>query len=269
MKEAIMDDILYTAKRNPNLPWGYWLVASEDGEALYDEDGNAWDSVRDYLWTHRLRMGRHPANAVEAQLEFLLAILVAIDRRVVKTEESVRDIFHGHWHLQAFYAHWLEGVGLASNNRVESLTQEGRAVLVMLASTRSAGSAPLPIGLPALTPRMGLDRGETRDERERVLASQEAFARDLPYRFVREAIADRPGIKLMGVQIGSNIPLTRILWSMSFPDDHARDRMFAWLAHRIDRWEEWGELSARKGARVLSELLLELAFADRPALTDP
>lgn len=142
-------------------------------------------------------------------------------------------------------------------------------MLVMLASTRSAGSAPLPIGLPALTPRMGLDRGETRDERERVLASQEAFARDLPYRFVREAIADRPGIKLMGVQIGSNIPLTRILWSMSFPDDHARDRMFAWLAHRIDRWEEWGELSARKGARVLSELLLELAFADRPALTDP
>ena len=264
-----MDDIPYAALRNPNLPWGYWLVASEDGEWLYDEDGNAWDSVRDYLWTHRLRMGHHPANAVEDQLEFLLAVLVAIDRRVVKTEERVRDLFDGLWHLQAFYAHWLEGVGLTSNNRVEDLTQEGRAVLVMLASTRSAGSAPLPIGLPTLTPRMGLDRGETRDERERVLASQEAFARHLPYRFVRETIADRPGIKFMGIQIGSNVPLTRVLWSMSFLDEHARDRMFAWLAHRLDRWEEWGELAARKGARELSELLLQLAFADRPALTDP
>jgi len=264
-----MDDIPYTTKRNPNLPWGYWLVAGEDGEALYDENGNAWDSVRDYLWTHRLRMGPHPANAVDAQLEFLLAVLVAIDRRVVKTEERVRDLFDGLWHLQAFYAHWLEGIGLTSTNRVEDLTPEGRAVLVMLASTRSAGSAPLPIGLPTLTPWMGLDQGETKAKRERVLASLEAFARDLPYRFVRETIADRAGIKLMGVQIGSNVPLTRVLWSMSFPDDHARDRLFAWLARRLDRWQEWGDLAARKGARELSELLLELAFADRPAFTDP
>ena len=264
----MMDDIPYAAKRNPNLPWGHWLVASEDGERLYDEHGNAWDSVRDYLWTDRLRMEPHPANAIEAQLEFLLAVLVAIDRRVVKTEEKVRDIFGGLWHLQAFYAYWLEGIGLTSNNRVEDLTHEGRAVLVMLASTRSAGSAPLPIGLPTLTPRLGLDHGETRAERERVLAVQEAFARELPYRFVREAIADRPGIKLMGVQLGNNIPLTRVLWSMSFPDDHARDRMFAWLAHRLDRWAEWGELAARKNAQALSDHLLQLAFADRPALAE-
>lgn len=264
-----MDDIPYAAKRNPNLPWGYWLVASEDGERLYDEEGNAWDGVRDYLWTCRLRMGPRSAKAVEAQLEFLLAVLVAIDRRVVKTEERVRDLFEGLWHLQEFYGHWLAGVGLISNNRVEELTHEGRAVLVMLASTRSATSAPLPIGLPTLTRRIGLDQGETKQERERVLAVQEAFARDLPYRFMRDTIGEHPGIKLMGVQIGSNIPLSRVLWSMSFPDDHARDRLFAWLAHRIDRWEEWGELAAHKSARELSELLLELAFADRPAGLDP
>lgn len=264
-----MEDFPYAAKRNPNLPWGYWLIASEDGERLYDEDGKAWDSVRDYLWTGRLRMGPRSAKSVEAQLEFLLAVLVAIDRRVVKTEERVRDLFDGLWHLQEFYGHWLASVGLTCNGRIEELTHEGRAVLVMLASTRSAASAPLPIGLPTLTPRIGLEQGETRQERERVLAAQEAFARDLPFRFVREAIAGRPGIKLMGVQIGSNIPLTRVLWSMTFPDDHARDRLFVWLAHRIDRWEEWGELAAGKGPRELNDLLLELAFADRPALLDP
>lgn len=264
-----MDDIPYPAKRNPNLPWGYWLVASEDGERLYDEDGKGWDSVRDYLWTCRLRMGPRSAKAVEAQLEFLLSVLVAIDRRVVKTEERVKDLFDGLWHLQDFYGYWLEGVGLTCDSRIEELTHEGRAVLVMLASTRSGMSAPLPIGLPTLTPHIGFDRGETRQERERVLAVQEAFARNLPYRFTRETIGQHPGIKLMGVQIGSNIPLTRVLWSMTFPDYHARDRLFAWLAHRLDRWEQWGELAVHKGARELSDHLLELAFADRPSALDP
>lgn len=258
-----MENIPYAAKRNPNLPWGYWLVADQNGERLYDEHGNAWDSVRDYLWTHRLGMGPHPANAVEDQLEFLLAVLVALDRRIVKTEEAARDLFDGLWHHQRFYSHWLEGVGLTSSNRLEDLTYEGRAVLVMLASTRTARSAPLPIGLPTLTPRMGLDRGETKQERERVLAVQEAFARDLPYRFVREPVADKPGVKLMGAQLGSNVPLTRVLWSMTFADDHARDRLFAWLARRLERWEEWGELAARKNARSFSDHLLQLAFADR------
>lgn len=98
---------------------------------------------------------------------------------------------------------------------------------------------------------------------------RERFRAICLYRVVREPTADRPGVKLMDVQIGSNVPLTRVLWSMSFPDDHARDRLFAWLAHRVDRWEEWGELAARKGARELSELLLELAFDDRPAAMDP
>jgi hypothetical protein len=69
-------------------------------------------------------------------------------------------------------------------------------------------------------------------------------------------------IKLLGHGLGGHIPLTRVLWSMTFPDDYARDRMFCWLAHRLDRWQAWGEMAAEQGAQALSEHLLQLRFAD-------
>lgn len=168
-------------------------------------------------------------------------------------------------HLHGHYLLWLQSVGLTTRPLGDALTDEGRAVLVMLASTRSATSAPLPIGLATLDPRMGLDHGATREERERVLAAHEAFAQDLPARFVRAAIAGQPGITLVAEQRGRNIPLTRVLWSQVFPDDHARDRLYAWLAGRIDRWEVWADLAEHKGSQALSDRLLLLAFADRPA----
>ena len=262
-----MENIPYEAIRNPNLPWGYWLQADENGyPPLRDEHGNPWDSVRDCLWRGRLRMADSSRWDVEDQLEFLLALLAAIDRRVVHIEEKTIDLFQGAWALHTHYSLWLDGAGLTDGGLTGSLTLEGRAILVMLASTRSVESAPVPIGLPVLAPRVGLDRGETREERERVLASQEAFACDLPFRFVRASIMRKPGIKLTGIEIGDNIPLTRVLWSMCFPDDHARDRLFAWLSHRLDRWQEWGALVGREGAQALSDHLLQLAFADLPAL---
>lgn len=264
-----MEDIPYEALRNAALPWGYWLQADEDGyPPLRDEQGNPWNSVRDCLWRGRLRMADGSRWEVENQLEFLLALLAAIDRRIVHVEEKVVDLFQGAWNLHAHYSLWLDGAGLTTGGLTGSLTAEGRAILVMLASTRSAQSAPVPIGLPVLTPGRGLDRGETREERGRVLASQEAFARDLPFRFVRASISRQPAIKLTGIEIGENIPLTRVLWSMRFPDDHARDRLFAWLSHRLDRWQEWGALAERHGAQALSDHLLQLAFCDLPALAD-
>lgn len=262
-----MKDIPYEAIRNPNLPWGYWLQADENGyPPLRDEQGNPWNSVRDCLWRGRLGMADSSRWEVENQLEFLLALLAAIDRRIVHVEEKVIDLFRGAWELHAHYSLWLNGAGLTTGGLTGWLTVEGRAILVMLTSTRSAKSAPVPIGLPVLAPRLGLDRGETREERERVLASQEAFARDLPFRFVRTSISRQPAIKLTGVEIGENVPLTRVLWSMSFADDHARDRLFAWLSHRLDRWQEWGALAGRQGAQALSDHLLQLAFCDLPAL---
>lgn len=68
--------------------------------------------------------------------------------------------------------------------------------------------------------------------------------------------------KLIGPPEGANIPLGRVLWSMNFGDDFARDRLFAWLIHRLDRWEAWTELASLKGAQALSEHFLQLRFAD-------
>ena len=51
---------------------------------------------------------------------------------------------------------------------------------------------------------------------------------------------------LAGVGLGPNIPLTLVLWSITFADDYARDRMLFWLHERIDRWPGWGELPTGK-----------------------
>jgi hypothetical protein len=56
--------------------------------------------------------------------------------------------------------------------------------------------------------------------------------------------------------------LTRVLWALAFPDDYARDRMYAWIAHHLDRWQAWGKMAADDGSRALSEHLLQLKFAN-------
>ena len=66
----------------------------------------------------------------------------------------------------------------------------------------------------------------------------------------------------MGDDLGPNVPLRRKLWSISYPDVYARDRMYLWLHDRIDWWDGYGELAFRNGARALSEHLLQLRFAD-------
>lgn len=254
--------IPYEQRRNPNLPFGYWCTVDPDHEPhLIDDTGKRWDSLRDYIWCGRLGMARGSAFDFENQTEFLLAVLAAIDRRTCYIEEQVRDLFKGSWELARHYGSWLKGHGLAAGLNGE-ITHEGHAILVTLASTRSAGAAPIPIGLPTIDPARGFDDGTTRAERERIFKTNETFALDLPGRFVREEIAERPGIKLLGVPEGANVPLGRVLWSMTFGDDFARDRMFAWLIHRLDRWPAWTDRARSEGAQALSEHFLQLRFAD-------
>lgn len=263
-----MDDtrIPYEQLRNPQLPWGYWLVAMPGQHGLVDEDGRSWNSVREYLWVWRLGMPRDPAHPTVNQGEFLLAVLAAISRRIIPTEERVLDLFSGVWELCSHYEGWLASHGLLDRRPPERLTSEGEAILIMLASTRSAEAAPVPIGLPTLARGRGLDGGKSRVERERVLAATEAFAATLPDRFTREDIGGKPAIKLVGAPEGYNVPLARVLWSMTFADHHARDRFFVWILDRIDRWEHWAGIARRHQAQGLTEHFLALAHADRPAL---
>jgi hypothetical protein len=57
---------------------------------------------------------------------------------------------------------------------------------------------------------------------------------------------------------------SRKRWTMEFADDHARDRLFFWLIHRLDRWEAWTVIARRDGAQTLTEHFLHLRLADEP-----
>jgi hypothetical protein len=263
-------EIPYTDRFNPNLPWGYWLVAQGELDGLpplIDPLGQRWRSVREYFWAERLGMAPIQRDDVRnKELEFMLATLVSLDRRVIYTEERAVDLF-GSWDRSRHYMSWLAGQKLLMPQPEASLdadlSPEGRAVLVMLASTRSPDAAPRAIGLPTLKSFHGLAGKPDQAERDRLIAEQERATLQLQYRFGSKDIAEQPAIVLAGVGLGPNIPLTRVLWSITFADDYARDRMLFWLHERIDRWPDWGELAYRQGARALSERLMQFAFADR------
>ena len=263
-------EIPYTDRFNPNLPWGYWLVAQGELDGLpplIDPLGQRWRSVREYFWAERLGMAPIQRDDVRnKELEFMLATLVSLDRRVIYTEERAVDLF-GSWDRSRHYMSWLAGQKLLMPQPEASLdadlSPEGRAVLVMLASTRSPDAAPRAIGLPTLKSFHGLAGKPDQAERDRLIAEHERATLQLQYRFESKDIAAQPAIVLAGVGLGPNIPLTRVLWSITFADDYARDRMLFWLHERIDRWPDWGELAYRQGARALSERLMQFAFADR------
>lgn len=263
-------DIPYHERRNANLPWGYWLLAVGDASSppLIDDMGRPWRSVREAFWVSRLSMAPLMQTAVmHNELEFLLAVMVAIDRRIIPTEEAALDLLGG-WDRSRFYTAWLHGQRLVTpcpgHDTHTELSPEGRAVVLMLASTRSPKDAPMAIGLPTLRPYHGLGQGMNADAREAILSAQERAAALLQYRFQRETIGSLHAIVLVGSGLGPNIPLQRRLWSMTFPDLYARDRFYLWLHDRLDRWQAWGERAYERGARSLSEHLLQVRFCDEP-----
>ena len=265
------DKIPYGERRNPHLPWGYWLETTEEayrGHALRDENGNYWSSVRQYFWEDRL--GMPPCKnekEMHEQLEFLLAVLVTFDRRIVLIEEQVEDLFFS-WEHRRFYRAWLRKLDVyAAGEPVfydSFVPNEGNAIIVMLASSRPKGLVPLAVGLPTLKAHRGLHPESNTPEREKIIAKLEAFASRLDFRFERTVIGKQDAIKMVGEALGPHMPLRRTLWTMTFRDLYARDRFYLWLQHRVDRWNDWGELAHHKGGRALSEHLLHLKFADEP-----
>lgn len=264
-------DISYSDRRNPNLPWGYWLVADETEAgvtSLTDEDGRHWSSVREAFWTGRLNMLPLRTEVRDESLEMLGSFLAVLDRRIIGIEEQVNDLCHSNWWMTIILMTWLQSMGLieaeglgAYSSR-DPLTPEGKAVLIMLASTRPAAHTPYPLGMSWITARQGLDRGYDREVVSELIRRQEQYADGLNYRFTRTEIAGKPSIKLVGPDIQQTIPCRRTVWSMTFTDNYARDRFYLWLHERIDRWEAWGELASFKTAPALTTRLLELRFCD-------
>jgi hypothetical protein len=136
------------------------------------------------------------------------------------------------------------------------ISAEGHAALVMLASTRPSQVRGIPVGnesIQTLAPSKASDT-KTAAWLDRV----EALAARLPYRFERRELWRKPAVALVGDGLGDVMPLRRTLWLQSFLDNQSRDRFHVWLAHRLDRWESWGEMAYRRGAPVLTQHFLAM-----------
>ena len=60
---------------------------------------------------------------------------------------------------------------------------------------------------------------------------------------------------------GAKMPTRRVNWSLSFEDALVRDALFAWIAIRMDLWDDWGSLAYRRGADAFTQHLLGLIVA--------
>ena len=90
-----------------------------------------------------------------------------------------------------------------------SLTPEGRAILVMLASTRRLADRLRPVGLPTLRHWQGLKQGMDEESCGTIIRAQEAVAQRLRYRFVTEKLPKQPAIVLLVDGLGINVSIRR------------------------------------------------------------
>lgn len=258
----------YEERRNPNLPWGYWIVidaADPELPPLVDEYGQRWRSLREALWVDRLGMtgsGRF-GSMDEGQVEFLLAVLAMIDRNVIATAGVVKDMFNDNWLTTAHYAAWLAGHRLIkpAQTLVDArLTAEGRAILVMLASTRPLDREAHPVGLTDLHPFARLRHEPDQSAMEEAIRAAEAALTKDVVRFLRKDTAGRPAIVLVGAA-DARLPMAETHWSMIFAESCQRDRLYIWLLAQSDRWRDWLQIARTQRPGALTEHLLALFVA--------
>jgi hypothetical protein len=236
------------------LPWGWWLRAVPHG--LEDANGHVWRSVRNAFWEGEL--GFPPVHFVPEQHELMLRVMTAIQKGWFG-RESKHDVFGGDMLFWRFYQCWLASIGMVETSQWGSaleapLSALGRSVLMMLQATREPEFERLPMSavVAAVTAAKGLDT----EARERALLR---FEREVGFRrhlFAREGVAAHYLVTLTGIKVGARMPTRNVAWSQSFADAKSRDDLFAWLAERVHRWEDWGELAYQKGADALTKHLL-------------
>lgn len=100
------------------------------------------------------------------------------------------------------------------------------------------------------------------DDREAALKAFEREAARLPFVFAREQVGRACLVTLTGIAVDSRMPTRRVMWSQAFPDEMSRDDLFAWLAQRVERWEDWGRLAYSSGADAFTQRLLALLVAN-------
>lgn len=241
-----------------DLPWGWWLRAH--GGALEDENGLRWHSVRDAYWHGHLRF---PSSELkEEQQELLLRVLNAIERRGTYGQETLHDLLGGdlmHWR---FYQCWLASIGVleidARNTVFDApLSIGGRSILLMLRATRDPEWIDLPF-IDIVEAIGAADRTAADDGRAQSLAAFERGVMRRPAVFARERLGNSHLVTLTAITVGARMPTRKVIWSLPFEAEMARDDFFAWLAERVDRWDDWRTLAYDRGATALTQRFLTL-----------
>lgn len=248
------------------LPWGWWLRVK--GDVIEDVEGREWRSVREAFWEGEL--GFPATRFVAEQVELLFRVLANIERHWITSDETEQDLFDGDMSSWRFYRCWLCSVGLLNVQPPVAplsagLSDKGRSVLLMLQATREPEWIQLPFA-SVLAAVRDVDRTEADDEREQVLRAFERGITRLPHLFARESVHGQHILTLTGLDTNARMPMRKVVWSLSFPHARVRDDFFAWLAERVHRWEDWGELAYSKGADALTQHLLGL-FAERLSIS--
>lgn len=244
------------------LPWGWWL-REFDGH-LVDEQGARWGSVRDAFWQGHLKFPEN--HHAQEQHELMLRVLTNIDAMWRNVTEQKEDIFDDHMMFWRFYFCWLGSVGmleLTTSGGVTlsvfeaPLSDEGRSVMLMLQATREPGWEHLPMRdvVEAATRH---DLGADDDIREEALHAFEQAVGRRRWTFERGSLHRSHLVTLTGLMAHARMPTLSVIWSQSFADRRTRDEFFAWIAGRVDRWDDWGEIAYRRGADALTSHLLRL-----------
>ncbi|TPG12985.1 hypothetical protein EAH84_06045 [Sphingomonas oligophenolica] len=78
--------------------------------------------------------------------------------------------------------------------------------------------------------------------------------------FARENVGRHYVVTLTSVALEARMPTRRVNWSLSFVDQRGRDDFFAWVAKRVDRWDDWRMMAHELGQDVLTQHLLTLVI---------
>lgn len=255
--------------RPGELPWGWWLRVKNG--FFEDEDGRRWASVRDAFWQGEL--GFSDRHAVREQLEFLLRVLLSVDMAERGESERRYDLFRGDQIFWTFYMCWLGTVGLLAGTGLQGVSEaglspEGRSALMMLMATRDPEWEDLPIA-DVIAAVVAASRNPSDRDREKALQDFERAVGLRRHVFARETVGRSHAITLTSMASGSpaRMPTRRVVWSLAFDDVVVRDRLFAWIAARVDHWDHWGRMAYSRGGDAFTQHLLGLVVASRSPQT--
>lgn len=247
-------------------PWGHWLTVDDLG-MFVDDQGNAFNTVRECFWLSQLRMADAEGPNMEEQLEFLLSVLVALAPGNRGIAELDLDVFEAGRLFRAWYADWLIVEGLVSHDHQRRyaphvLTALGVSAMKMLLITRPHAITSMSIGGEAIALLRAMEK--VVGPADARMASIEDAASGLDSAFVRDRRRGDFTIVLLRRDPDGELTLTRTIWAVTLPTEEARDRFYWWICQRIDRWGRWTEMAWRQGGQRLSHHLLALLGATLP-----